>query len=79
MSTTTKSEREKMLAGELYAAWDPELVEERTRARELVTIYNISKYNDSAGRAEILKKLLGSCGDGVFIETPFYCDYVSID
>ena len=37
-----KSEREKMLTGELYAASDPELVAARVRARRLWKQFNSS-------------------------------------
>ncbi|MGZ3458370.1 MAG: maltose acetyltransferase domain-containing protein [Archangium sp.] len=35
-----RTEKEKMLAGELYVAADPELVAERARARKLLRAYN---------------------------------------
>jgi len=70
---TGKTEREKMLAGELYDACDPELTEERKIARELIRLYNASTESDD--REGILRRLLGHIGEGVIIEPPFYCDY----
>lgn len=72
---TARSERQKMLAGELYAASDPELLALRVRARRLAQAYNRTDPDDVQGRADLLAELLGSVGDGVWIEPPFFCDY----
>lgn len=70
-----KTEKEKMLAGELYNAADPELVRERLNARRLTRLYNQTLETDDALRAELLRELLGSTGDHVYIEPIFRCDY----
>lgn len=70
-----KSEREKMLAGELYDGNDGELVAERRRARRFLQTYNVSSPDDDAARATMLRQFLGACGEGVWLEPPFYCDY----
>jgi maltose O-acetyltransferase len=75
-----RSEREKMLGGELYLANDPELVGLRRRARELFTAYNRTTQDEAVQRDRLLRELLGRCGDRVWVEPPFYCDYgVHID
>ncbi len=77
---TTKimtTEREKMLAGDLYNASDPELIEMRRRARELTTNYNALPVENATDRRFILAQLLGSLGQNIDIQTPFYCDYGS--
>ena len=66
-----------MLAGGLYHASDPELVRERTRARTLSARFNASDPADEAARRSLLGDLLGSAGDGAWIEPPFHCDYGS--
>jgi maltose O-acetyltransferase len=66
------TEREKMVAGELYLAADPELVRERVRARRLVARYNAS---DPETRPAALEELFARVGAGVEVETPFHCDY----
>jgi maltose O-acetyltransferase len=71
------SERAKMLAGELYDASVPELVEERLRARRLVAAYNATDAGDREGRTRLLAELIGSLGEDVWIEPPFHCDYGS--
>lgn len=69
------TEREKMLAGALYDALDPELVAARTRARDLCQALNASAEGDEAGRRAILRALFGQGGDSVWMQPPFYCDY----
>lgn len=68
----TKSQKAKMLAGELYLASDPELLAERERAERLIRVYN-----GGAGGQAILKELLGGLGRDSVIRAPFYCDYGS--
>lgn len=68
-----RTEMQKMLAGVLYDAGDPELVAQRKIARELTRLYNATTEDDD--RDSILSRLFGSVGEGVFIEPPFRCDY----
>src|SRR5690606_3049031 len=73
-----KSERMKMLAGELYDASDPELVEGRRRARELLRRLNFEPdpdYGNPNSRRALYEELFGAVGAEVAIEPPFYCDY----
>lgn len=63
-----------MVAGELYEAWDSDLVRRRARARDLTTRYNATRQDDQEGRQALLRELLGHCGEKVWIESPFYCD-----
>jgi maltose O-acetyltransferase len=69
------TEKEKMLAGELYDASDPELVADRETARVLTGWYNETKPSESETRERLLGDLLGSVGEGVTVEPPFRCDY----
>ena len=69
------TEREKMLAGELYDPLDPELAAERTRARDLCQALNATRDADQDGRRRILLQLFGAGGDDVWMQPPFYCDY----
>jgi maltose O-acetyltransferase len=59
------TEREKMLAGELYNALDPELVQERDRARDLCTTLNATREADQELRRELLLKIFGKGGDTI--------------
>jgi maltose O-acetyltransferase len=68
---------ERMLAGALYRADDPELVDARSRARRLLVRYASTLGEETTRRADILLELLGEVGAGVWIEPPFHCDYGS--
>ncbi len=70
-----RSEREKMLAGELYDPMDPELVAERVRARDLCQALNATREADDAERRRILRGLFAAGGDTVWMQPPFFCDY----
>ena len=69
------SEREKMLAGEAYQSRDPELLSLYYRARDLLTRFASTAPADTNRKQEILTDLLGAVGSGVWIESPFFCDY----
>lgn len=69
------TEKEKMLRGELYQAWDEELVQERLRARKFTREFNQSSEHDSDYRNRLIRELFGSSGEELGIEPPFYCDY----
>jgi maltose O-acetyltransferase len=71
------SERDKMLAGELYNPLDPELVRARDRARDLCQDLNATREADQQARRRILKELFGKGGDSVWMQPPFFCDYGS--
>lgn len=70
-----RTEREKMLAGELYDPLDPELVRARDRARDLCQELNATHERDQEVRRVILKELFGKGGDSVWMQPPFFCDY----
>jgi maltose O-acetyltransferase len=70
-----RSQRERMLAGDLYIADDPELAEDHQRAMALMEEFNRSPAADPAARSRILGELLGSLGAGTEFRPPFYCDY----
>jgi maltose O-acetyltransferase len=72
-----RTERDKMLAGELYDALDPDLVRDRDRARDLCQTLNATRESDREIRRQILLQLFGRGGDTVSIQPPFYCDYGS--
>lgn len=69
------SEKQKMLAGELYNALDPQLSEERLKARLLIKALNDTKEDQPEDRSQILKELLPNADDGLWLQPPFYCDY----
>ena len=72
---STRTEREKMLAGELYDPLDPELVAARERARDLCQALNATREAEQEERRRILRALFGAGGDSVWMQPPFFCDY----
>src|SRR5436190_3197221 len=72
-----RSQRERMLAGDLYIADDPELAEASLRARQLQDRFNRSSAADNRERRIILEDLLGGIGTDTEIRPPLYCDYGS--
>jgi maltose O-acetyltransferase len=69
------TEREKMLAGDLYDALDPELVAGRVRARDLCLALNATREGEAESRRAIVRELFGRGGDTVWMQPPFFCDY----
>src|SRR5574338_1056657 len=69
------TERQKMLAGEMYDPLDAELVAARGRARDLCQDLNTTRESDDVERRRILRDLFGKGGDSVWMQPPFYCDY----
>ncbi len=67
--------RERMLAGDLYLADDPELARDSARAQRLTHEINSIDPNDHERRRQLLTDLLGVFGEGSEIRPPFRCDY----
>lgn len=69
------TEKEKMLAGEMYDPHDSELRQKRMNARRLSRLFNDTTEMDGQDRSDLLKKLLGSTGDNIHVEPTIRCDY----
>jgi len=67
--------RERMLAGDLYIADDPELAEASAAADELMAAYNATTGRQVELRRSLLERLLGSIGESTAIRPPLYVDY----
>lgn len=67
--------RERMLAGELYIADDPDLERESKRAQQLAHRINTMDPTDHDERHRLLSELLGEFGEGSEIRPPLQCDY----
>ena len=74
-SPDRRSQRDRMLAGELYVADDPQLAADNLRALKLTRDFNNSDPADPQARLALLRELLGSLGEGTEIRPPLYCDY----
>ncbi|WP_276371732.1 sugar O-acetyltransferase [Chryseolinea sp. H1M3-3] len=72
-----KSEKDKMLAGELYNALDKQLSDERLKTRLLIKQLNDAAEDEVERRTAILKELIPNAGPGLWLQPPFYCDYGS--
>lgn len=69
-------EKEKMLAGELYDAnFDKELMDLRSKAKELCYDYNNLRPSELEKKKELLEKILQKPVNSCIIEPNFYCDY----
>ncbi len=69
------TEKDKMLRGEMYIAFDPELVREREHCRALTREYNATTETEYEKRTELIKQLFGSAGANAYVEPTFRCDY----
>lgn len=70
-----KSEKEKMLSGELYDPLNKQLTEERLHARLLIKSLNNCGEDQIEKLNQIIKKLIPNSGSDLWIQPPFYCDY----
>jgi maltose O-acetyltransferase len=70
-----RTNRERMLAGDLYVADDPELERRMRRAAALAHEFAGLATGDPAAAREVLASLLGSLGEGTVVRAPIYVDY----
>jgi maltose O-acetyltransferase len=70
-----RTQRQRMLDGDLYIADDPELAADALRARRLQDRFNATVADAGGERRRILEELLGRFGAGSEIRPPFFCDY----
>jgi len=70
-----RTEKEKMLAGEIYDAGDKELITRSHLAKKLMREYNKADTTNPEVLNGYLKQLLGSMGENVWIWAPFFVDY----
>jgi len=68
-------EREKMINGETYEPFCPELEQDRIRAKNLCQKYNALSSDKQEEKFEILKELLANAGENSVVEPNFFCDY----
>jgi len=66
---------ERMRAGELYLADDPEISAAHLRAVEAMTAYNASSDQDPQDRRLLLERLIGEVGLHTELRPPVYVDY----
>ena len=69
------TEKEKMLAGELYDPLDAELAADRQRTRLLIQELNATREDEPEARRATLASLIPQAGQDLWLQPPFYCDY----
>ncbi|MEU9337725.1 sugar O-acetyltransferase [Streptomyces sp. NPDC048290] len=70
-----RSQHERMLAGDLYIADDPEIARRQQRAVRLAARYQAAYTEDPATARPLLAELLGGLGEDVHLRPPLYVDY----
>ncbi|RAK51449.1 sugar O-acetyltransferase [Phenylobacterium deserti] len=70
-----RTEKEKMLAGELYNANSPEVQADQAACHAWLARYNASLAAGAQAQRELLRELFGEVGEGAVIRPPFHCDY----
>jgi maltose O-acetyltransferase len=70
-----RTQREKMLAGELYDPADTDLQAELEATQQWLARYNAALGKSTSERRTLLLERLGVVGEGAVIRPPFHCDY----
>ncbi|MFG6374647.1 MAG: sugar O-acetyltransferase [Desulfovibrio sp.] len=69
------NQKERMLAGLPYRPGHDGLRELYLNCRRLVYAYNNLHPDKIGERDDLIRRILGKCGERVAVEPPFYCDY----
>ncbi|MCR5131612.1 MAG: sugar O-acetyltransferase [Prevotella sp.] len=70
------TEKEKMLAGEIYSATDAQLLKELNETKDIIFQFNSLPPSATEERKKILYSLIGHIADDkAIVNQPFYCDY----
>lgn len=69
------NQKERMLAGLPYKAWLDGLSEERMENKKRIYRYNGLSPEQGEEQVALIKEIIGKCGENIWIETPFHCDY----
>ncbi len=70
-----RSEKEKMLRGEMYNSMDATLIDERRHARHLLDKLNHLRDGDMDGYNQLREELFPNAFPDFWVEHPFFCDY----
>jgi maltose O-acetyltransferase len=70
-----QTQKQKMLAGQLYHAGDPEIQSDQKAAKDWMVRYNAALGASADVRREMLRERLAAVGNGVVIRPPFHCDF----
>ena len=70
-----RTEKDKMLAGELYDASAPEIQADTAATYRWLARYNAALDMAPSERRKLLVERFAAVGDGAVIRPPFHCDY----
>ena len=70
-----RTNRERMLAGDLYIADDPESGRLAQRAVRLADAYHRAAVEDEAAARPLLEEMIGELGQDAFVKPPLFVDY----
>lgn len=70
-----KTEKQKMLAGELYSPADPEIQADQAAAKLWMARYNASMGESAEHRRSLLEERFGAVGAESVVRPPFHVDY----
>ena len=70
-----RSEKAKMLAGDLYDASAPEIQADLAATMEWLARYNAALALPAEARRALLLERLAAVGEGTVVRPPFHCDY----
>lgn len=67
--------KERMLAELPYRASDPELGADNLANKRKLYEYNNMEPGNFKRQEELIKEIVGKCGEHIYVEPPFRCDY----
>src|ERR1700720_615271 len=70
-----QTQKQKMLASQLYHANDPEIQADQQSAKAWMVRYNAALGATADERRELLRERLAAVGHGAVIRPPFHCDF----
>ena len=69
------TQRQRMVEGLVYDPADKEIMDEQEKCLELLYDFNATRPSEGKKREELLKKMFGSVGEGVYLEPPFHANW----
>lgn len=69
-----KTQKQRMLAGELYYPGDDEIRADSRRCMEWLARYNATLAMPARDRIALLREIFAGAGDGAVVRPPFHCD-----
>lgn len=69
------TQKERMEAGLIYDPMDQEIMSDQAERLELLYDFNATRPSEMEKRAALLRRMLGSMGEGCYIEPPFRANW----